>query len=269
VRYETFLQIVETEAGEPTREAEWAIAATLLTLGERLSAGTTHALARRLPFVLGAYLENDDDARSFDLETFLRRVSERERRPVIVPTAQRHALGVFAAIGRAAGEPELRELTSELSDDYEPLLAAARRARAADGDGSSDEALVSFDTFLDRVGRRTDLDRLGAERATDAVLEALGERVARGEIEDLERELPRELHPALERGEATTGGEARRMPAGEFLARVAALEAVGPDEATSHVEAVFAALRETVSADELADLTAELSEDYAPLFARP
>ena len=268
MRYETFLQRVETEAGAPGREAEWAIAATLLTLGERLSAGTTHALARRLPFILGAYLENDDDARSFDLETFLRRVAERERRPVTVPTAERHALGVFAAIGRAAGEHELRELTSELPEDYEPLLAAARRARAVDDDG--DEApLVSFDTFLDRVGRRTDLDRLGAERATDAVLEALGERVARGEIEDLERELPRELRPALERGEATTGGQAQRMPAGEFLARVAALEAVGPDEATVHVEAVFAALRETVTADELADLTAELSDDYAPLFARP
>jgi uncharacterized protein (DUF2267 family) len=265
VRYETFLLIVETETGDPTREAEWAIAATLLTLGERLSPGTTHALARRLPFVLGAYLENDDDARAFDLETFLRRVSEREPRPVTVPTAERHALGVFAAIGRAAGESELRELASELSKDYEPLLAAARPARAAD----DDEARVSFDTFLDRVARRTQLDRLGAERAADAVLEALGERVARGEIEDLERELPRELRPALERGEAATGGQATRMPAGEFLARVAALEAVGTDEATLHVEAVFAALRETVSGDELADLTAELSEDYAPLFARP
>ena len=33
--------------------------------------------------------------------------------------------------------------------------------------------------------------------------------------------------------------------------------------------AVVAALRETVTAEELADLTAQLSEDYAPLFARP
>jgi uncharacterized protein (DUF2267 family) len=267
VRYETFLRVVERESGEPTREAEWAISATLLTLGERLSSGATHALAQRLPFILGAYIENDEDARSFGRGEFLRRVAAREREPATVPTAERHALAVFAAIGRTVTDAELREMGSELSSDYEPLLEAARRRRA--GDEPDEPPRMTFDTFLERVGLRIELDRLGAERATDAVLEALGERVARGEVEDLERELPRELHPPLDRGEEATGGEAKRMSVDEFLGRIAALEAVGPGEATLHAEAVLATLREAISAKELADLTAELPHDYAPLFARP
>ncbi|MEY2569242.1 MAG: hypothetical protein QOE35_3771, partial [Actinomycetota bacterium] len=73
----------------------------------------------------------------------------------------------------------------------------------------------------------------------------------------------------LERGEATSGGDARRMSLGEFVARVAALEGVGEEHATLHAEAVLAALREAVSEKELADLTAQLPGEYAVLFERP
>jgi uncharacterized protein (DUF2267 family) len=272
MRYETFLGTVEREAHAPTREAEWAIRATLLTLGERLSSGETHDLARRLPFILGAYIESDEDAQGFDVGEFLRRVAAREREPATVPTAERHARAVFAAIGAAVDSGELRDMASELSADYEDLLAAAR-ARSADPEEPREEPppplVMSVETFWGRVAQRTGLDALRAERATDAVLEVLGERISRGEAEDLARELPRELHPALDRGEIETGGEARHMTVDEFLDRVAELESVGRDEAADHTEAVIATLREAVSGKELADLTAQLGQAYAPLFERP
>jgi uncharacterized protein (DUF2267 family) len=269
MRYETFLRTVERESGVPSPEAEWAITATLLTLGERLSGGETHDLARQLPFILGAYLENDDDAQSFGLEEFLRRVAGREREPTTVPTAERHARAVFAAIGTAVSPEELRDVESELSKDYEDLLAAARR-RDGEGDEPPEVPLVlSYEAFLERVEQRTSFDRIGAERATDAVLEALGEKISRGEADDLERELPHELHAALELGEIKTGGEARHMSLDEFLGRVAELEDTTSDEATLHAEAVLATLREAVSEKELADLTAQLPGDYAVLFERP
>jgi uncharacterized protein (DUF2267 family) len=169
---------------------------------------------------------------------------------------------------------ELRDMASELSTDYDDLLAAAR-ARSADPEEPREEPrpplVMAVGTFWDRVGRRADLDRLGAERATDAVLEALGERISRGEAEDLARELPRALHPPLDRGEIETGGEARHMSLEEFLDWVATLEPtpVTRDAATVHAEAVFATLREAVSEKELSDLTAQLGDAYAPLFARP
>jgi len=59
------------------------------------------------------------------------------------------------------------------------------------------------------------------------------------------------------------------MTVDEYLDRVAELESVGRDEAADHAQAVVATLREAVSDKELADLTAQLGNAYAPLFERP
>ena len=75
-----------------------------------------------------------------------------------------------------------------------------------------------------------------------------------------------DLTPALERGLAESR-KATPMSLDEFLERVANREGVERDEAEHHSRAVFAALREVVSAKEIHDVESELPADYAPLFS--
>ncbi|MEA2227215.1 MAG: hypothetical protein QOF04_845, partial [Solirubrobacteraceae bacterium] len=118
---------------------------------------------------------------------------------------------------------------------------------------------------------RLGLDGRRAQRATEAVLEALGERVAGGQVDDLERLLPAELHPALERGRASGQGAARRMSVEEFEAEVARIEDVPRGAAAEHARAVLATLREAVGEKEFADTKAQLPGEYRDLLsaARP
>ena len=128
---------------------------------------------------------------------------------------------------------------------------------------------VSADDFHARVAQRAGLDGERAPRATDAVLETLADRITGGEVDDLERLLPPELHPPLERGKAQTNGAARPLSLDDFVRSIAEREGVTPDEAFEHARAVFATLRETVGEDELSDVRAQLPDDYAALLARP
>jgi uncharacterized protein (DUF2267 family) len=52
-------------------------------------------------------------------------------------------------------------------------------------------------------------------------METLAERIAGGELDDLAEQLPEDLHPALERGKASTGGKAQKMSLDEFIERIA------------------------------------------------
>jgi uncharacterized protein (DUF2267 family) len=51
----------------------------------------------------------------------------------------------------------------------------------------------------------------------------------------------------------------------EFIARVAEVEGIDIEEAERHAHAVFQTLRDVLSTKEFSDMTAQLSEDYAPL----
>jgi uncharacterized protein (DUF2267 family) len=78
------------------------------------------------------------------------------------------------------------------------------------------------------------------------------------------------LHAPLRRGLAG-GADARRMPAAEFLRRVAVREGTAADQVTlveevsGHVRAVFATLAEAITAKEWFDVLAELPADYQSL----
>jgi uncharacterized protein (DUF2267 family) len=61
------------------------------------------------------------------------------------------------------------------------------------------------------------------------------------------------------------GGEAQSFRLDEFLHRVAEREGVPETTAERHARAVFAALGEVLSPDELDDLAAELPKDFQPL----
>jgi uncharacterized protein (DUF2267 family) len=82
------------------------------------------------------------------------------------------------------------------------------------------------------------------------------------------REIPPELHPALERG-LRESRDARRMSVEEFLDHIAERERISREEALEHTRAVFAALRELITGKEFSDVAAQLPREYAPLLAAP
>jgi uncharacterized protein (DUF2267 family) len=265
MNYATFIETVEHEAGAPRADAERAVRATLKTLGERLSGGESRDIAAQLPPEVRPFLEDGVDAQAFDAEEFVRRVARREGTPPA--TAARHARAVFAALGRAVTRDELEDMASELPRDFSGFLEAAAARRAAEDTASS--PLISAETFWRRVAQRAGLDRERAEWATDAVLEALADRISGGEVDDLEEQVPRELHPPLERGKAQSHGAARRLALDEFVRGIAEREGVTPGEAFEHARAVFATLRETLTDKEFSDFVAQLPADYAALLDRP
>ena len=100
------------------------------------------------------------------------------------------------------------------------------------------------------------------------MLETLAVRISAGEVEDLQKEIPHTLHPALDRG-LRESREARRMSVDEFLDHIAEREGISREEAIEHTRAMFAALRELITGKELSDMAAQLPEEYAPLLAAP
>ena len=181
-----------------------------------------------------------------------------EREGVGRRTAAAQARAVFVALGVAVAPGELRDMASQLPAEYEPLLQAAGFGRRRPTDEPYDLVL--------RVAELAGLDREQARRAAEAVLETLAVRISAGEVEDLEREIPPNLRPVLERG-LRESPNARRMTVDEFLDQVAEREGGGREEALEHTRAVFAALREIVTGKEFSDMASQLPAEYAPLLA--
>jgi uncharacterized protein (DUF2267 family) len=258
-RYERFITRIQQRAGVSWPEAERAAEATLATLSERISAGAAGNLAQHLPPDAARWLDPRGDAQSFAAVEFVRRVAEREETDPA--TAERHVRAVFAALARLLRDEELAGVIAELPKDYGPLLADDD-AGAGRRDPTAPEPLP-VDVIVERVGGRAGLDDRGARAALEAVLEALAERVAGGEVDDLAAALPDELRQPLERGRARTGGKAQRMSIDEFIAHVAEREGVTEDAARDHVQAVFTTLREVIPDKEWSDLLAELPRAYA------
>ncbi|MCW3050040.1 MAG: hypothetical protein JWO74_4324 [Solirubrobacterales bacterium] len=254
MRYATLLTIVEQLTGLERPQAERAIEATLRTLAERITGGEARDIAAFLPPEMRGWMApTPEPAEPFDRREFVRRVAEREE--VDPDAAEEHVRAVFQMLGFAVAPGELRDMASQLPKDFEDLLEAA---------GAGGRRAMTQDDVVGRVAELLHTDRETARRATEAVLQTLAVRISNGEVEDLEAELPADLHAALERGLAESRA-AKKMSEEEFLARVAELEGTGPEEAERHAHAVFQALREALSPKEFSDMTSQLSEDYAAL----
>jgi uncharacterized protein (DUF2267 family) len=255
VDYQELLSTVAEFAETDRDAAERAVRATLQTLGERIAPGEAADLAAELPPEASAWLATTTPADPFDVEEFLRRVATRAE--LDPPAAERHATGVFVALARAVSGKELDDLMAELPREYERLLPRGRPYE-----------VPSLDVFLGKAAERAGLDRAGARQATEAVLETLAERIAGGEVDDLVDSLPAELRPPLERGKQATGGDPLRMPADEFLKRVADRERVDLDLAARHTRAVLATLHDQIPDSEFHDVVAQLPHEYDALLAR-
>jgi uncharacterized protein (DUF2267 family) len=121
---------------------------------------------------------------------------------------------------------------------------------------------VSYGGFLSRVEREAGLTRHQAERAVQATLQTLGERLSSGEARDLAAELPPELAAML-----ATDTKAQALDLEEFMRRVGEREGADVAEAQEHVRAVLAALGQTISQKELHDIASELPKGFAALLS--
>lgn len=265
MNYEEFLALVEAAGGLSRAEAARAVQATLRVLAERLSWGEARDIAEDLPREFRPLLEDDTPAQPFGLDEFVRRVAESEG--VDVDSAREDVRAVFAALGRALDWKELHDIASELPREFDDLIAEAVR-QSSIAEREAKQGPPSADDFVQRVAERAQLDPDAARRATEAVLEALADRISGGEVDDLEEELPPELHPPLERGKQQSHAAARRLSLGEFLREIGELEGATPDDAREHARAVFATLRESISDKEFGDVVSQLPSDYTVVLAR-
>jgi uncharacterized protein (DUF2267 family) len=254
--YERFLSIVAREASLDREAAERATRATLETLSERLMEGHARRIAEALPEEPARWLRPKGGRETFHADEFLRRVAEREG--VDVPTAEQHARAVFLALSRAVPGQEFRDMLAELPKDFDPLVGKARPP----------SGVMPAEEFTHRVADRAGVDEAAARRATEAVLETLAERLAGGEVEDVRKELPPELHAALRRGKDRVHGVARSMTLDEFLSLVAEREGATVDRAREDTRAVFATLRDALIQKTFTDVDAELPKEYDALLAR-
>jgi uncharacterized protein (DUF2267 family) len=246
--YEQFVDQVAQALGAGRETAEQATQATLGVLGERVGKDECTHLVAQLPPELGGWLFSADGAQGFDALEFLRRVAEREQADVA--TAERHARATFLALARALPADAYSHLLTRLSKDYAPLLPKGPYAGA-----------VGLDEFLATVARHADVDVDRARRAAGAVLEAIAERIAPGEVDELMSQLPIALHEPLKRGRDRADERSRRMPVGEFITRVSERALVPPQGARVLTRAVLQALRESVRT-EFFDVTVQLPNEY-------
>ncbi|MET9248784.1 DUF2267 domain-containing protein [Nonomuraea sp. NPDC003709] len=121
---------------------------------------------------------------------------------------------------------------------------------------------MDYEQFFKIVEQQIGGGSQAVERAVQATLRTLAERLSKGQSRDLQRELPPELMPWL-----YTDTDADTFDVDEFLRRVAEREGVDLDTADRHARAVFWAIGQAASPDEIADMAAELPDDFEPLVA--
>lgn len=119
---------------------------------------------------------------------------------------------------------------------------------------------LDYDEFIATVESEGAVSREEAERAVQATLRTLAERLSGGEVEDIARQLPQELRPWLH-----DGAKAEPFDLEEFLRRVADREGVPAALAEDHARLVFAALGRTLTPDELKDMVSELPTSFDEL----
>jgi uncharacterized protein (DUF2267 family) len=262
-RYDRFAAMVSDLASLSIPEAELAVRAVIETLAEHLSDDQRRELAARLPKAVRPWLEQPGAGEQLRHAAFLHRVAEREGiyaeslDRVGLHAAERHARAVLGVVRLLLLPDEVDALAERLPEEARNLLRGSQPPH---------RPVIAADAFVERVATAARFERARALRATEAVLETLAERLAGGEIDDLEALLPGELHPALELGKLHSGGKAEHFDVAEFVGRVA--DRVGEtehDEALDDARFVFRTLRETLPQRELDDILAELPRDYDDL----
>jgi len=126
MKFEHFVGQVQNRARLPSEgEAVRAILATLETLGERLGDSEAVHLGAQLPLGIGAYLRLAKRQERFDVQSFFKRVAEREGAGVDVPDAAFHVRAVMEVLREAVTPGQLQHVRDSLPDDYAPLFESS------------------------------------------------------------------------------------------------------------------------------------------------
>ena len=124
---------------------------------------------------------------------------------------------------------------------------------------------MKYNEFIKHVQTLAQLESVQeAQRATQATLETIRERVVGNEASQLAAQLPQELAQYLQGREGENG---QHFAVAEFYRRVTEKEGIEPTTAAIHTRAVFTVLQSAVTPGEFADLKANFSQDYAELFS--
>lgn len=120
---------------------------------------------------------------------------------------------------------------------------------------------MNYAEFLEAVAKRAGLPPTEAATVIRATLETLAERISGGQASDLATQLPEEFRGYLYKEDEF----AERLDLAEFLHEVRARAGVDDQRAAEGARAVFAIVRDAVSAEEFEDLVSELPKDIRQL----
>ncbi|MFY2560323.1 DUF2267 domain-containing protein [Corallococcus terminator] len=124
----------------------------------------------------------------------------------------------------------------------------------------------TYTFFLRDLEARAGIGRPLAERAAEAVLCTLEQRLMGPEVEHLEAQLPRKVTDLLQRCPRHEGMPPRKFKMLEFLQMVADDLDTTPNEAERLTRAVFATVREHISEGEADDVIGQLPSDLRSLW---
>jgi uncharacterized protein (DUF2267 family) len=124
---------------------------------------------------------------------------------------------------------------------------------------------VNYDKFIETVSGRVKLPYDQAESITYATLQTLAERISGGEARDLASQLPKPLHDPLAKRQEV----AEPFDVDEFLNRVWQRSGLDAEQVTDGVRAVFATVRQAVTAGEFEDVMTQLPREFADLAPVP
>lgn len=118
-----FFHHVADRCGLSREEAADLTRATLGTLADRLSGGEARDLAAELPEPLAQSLcAGDEQANSFDLEEFVRRVSEHTGLTAL--ESSRGVRAVLMTVRDVADETEYADVMSQLPKEFRALVGS-------------------------------------------------------------------------------------------------------------------------------------------------
>jgi uncharacterized protein (DUF2267 family) len=121
VNQKEFLESVTVRGRLSPEQAERLTDATLTVLADRISAGEAEDLAAQLPKGVRDWLvSKEEPAQKFDLEEFIRRVSERAA--VDLDTATRAARAVLSTIRRAVTTGEFEDVLAQLPKEFREVI---------------------------------------------------------------------------------------------------------------------------------------------------
>lgn len=224
--------------------------AVLETLGEAVSHGEAADLAASLDdrFANDLLQAEPSYAEPPDLGEFVARVAD--RLDVASDEAMRRCQAVFAALTATVGEDEAEDARAQFPPSYEVLFEPG-------------EAL-GRESFADAVQDHGNFEsRREALRAAEATLETLGERLSKGEAQDVARYLPDQ---AAEWLVPDTPARALDYSFDEFVEKVASREEASVDAAIEDADAVTDVVAAMVGEEELRQMESQLPETYEPMF---